>query len=128
MQQTNNKPLVITFIALLALLVATVAAAMVPLGFWNVWLALAIAATKTLLVVIVFMGLYRATGVMRMAAAVGLLWLSFALILVMADSMTRGWHETQAAELKSGQHLHTFDRVPPTPPTAPSNRSQTPVE
>ncbi len=110
MQQTTSKPLIVTFIALLALLAATVAAAMVPLGVWNVWLALAIAATKTMLVVIVFMGLNRANGVVRMASAVGLLWLSFALILVMADSMTRGWHETQAVDLKSGQHLHTFDR------------------
>lgn len=110
-QQTNSKPLFVTFFILLVLLVATVAVAMVPLGAWNVWLAVAIAATKTLLVVTIFMGLNRATGVVRMAATVGLLWLSFALILVMADSMTRGWHETQAGNLKGGVHPDTFDRT-----------------
>lgn len=89
----SRKPIYVTFAALMALLIATVAVSFVPLGTANTWLAMAIAVSKMLLVVIVFMNLRRSSGTTRLAAAAGVLWLSFAMICILADYHTRGWEE-----------------------------------
>lgn len=89
----SQKPIYVTFAALMALLVATVAVSFVPLGTANTWVALAIAVSKMMLVVVVFMNLYESSGTVRLAAVAGVLWLSFAMICVLADYHTRGWHE-----------------------------------
>ncbi len=111
MATVNYKSLFLVFAALIMLLIATIAIYFVPLGQANTWLALGIAGTKTLLVVIVFMGLARSSGAMRLAAGAGVLWLTFAVVLVMADYMTRGWNETQVRDLRESDHYTTYDRV-----------------
>ena len=110
-RSAKHQPLMLAFTGLMLLLAATMGMAFVPLGAANVWLAMGIAGTKALVVVIVFMGLTRAIPVARLAAGAGLLWLSFAIILVMADYGTRGRDETQAPSLRAGQHVEAFDRV-----------------
>ena len=110
MPRETFRPLYIAFLALLLLLIATVGATFIPLEGWNVWIALGIATTKTLLVAAIFMGLNRSGGVVRLASVTGLVWLTFMLTIVMADYMTRGWGETQARDLQTGQHVTSYDR------------------
>ncbi|MEO8497822.1 MAG: cytochrome C oxidase subunit IV family protein [Planctomycetota bacterium] len=107
----DNKSLYLAFAGLLALLIATIAINFAPLGGAHVWIGLGIAVTKTIVVVVIFMGLTRSPRAARLAAGAGLLWLSFAIIFVMADYMTRGWDETQEPGLKRSEHFTTYDRV-----------------
>lgn len=81
----------LVFVALMALLVLSVVAASLPLGDWNVGIALAISVAKTLLILLFFMHIYYAPGLTRLVAVGGLLWLAILLALVMADYQTREW-------------------------------------
>lgn len=113
MATDNYKSLYIAFAALMLLLVATMVITFVPLGDANVWLAIIIAVTKTLLVVSIFMGLTRSTGAVRLAAGTGVLWLMIAITLVMADYMSRGWQETQGRYLSDSEHVTNLDNFEP---------------
>lgn len=115
----NNKPLYMAFGSLLLLLVVTVALNFAPLGPAHVWSGLGIAATKTIVVVVIFMGLTRSPRAARLAAGASLLWLAFAMTLVMADYATRGWDATQARQLKQSEHYKSYDRVEYSPPSDP---------
>jgi len=75
--------------ALVLLLAATTGAAFLPLGRLNLFVALAIAAAKALLVLIVFMELRRSSGLVRAFAAAGFFWLAIMLTLTSADYLTR---------------------------------------
>lgn len=107
----SNKSLYIAFVSLLLLLAATMAMNFAPLGRAHVWAGLAIAATKTIVVVLVFMGLTRSPRAAHLAAGAGLLWLSFAITLTMSDYATRGWDETQVRKLEESEHYTSYDRV-----------------
>ena len=74
---------------LMLLLVATVGVAKVPLGVFSLAVAMAIAAIKAALVALYFMHLRFSTPLTRVFAAAGLLWLLIALVLTMADYLTR---------------------------------------
>lgn len=77
-------------------LVATVAVAYVPLGSWNLVVALLIAFTKATLVVLIFMHVLNSPRLTWIAVFAGLIWLSIMLSLMMADYMTRSWLPTRA--------------------------------
>ncbi len=77
--------LIYTYVALLLLLGCAVALSFVPLGGWNLWLSLAIAAAKTLLIMAFFMQLARADTLIRLAAAIGFAWLLLLFLLGLAD-------------------------------------------
>ena len=77
-------------------LVATVAVSFVPLGSWNLVVALTIAFTKAILVVLIFMHVLNSPRLTWIAVFAGLIWLSIMLSLMMADYMTRGWLPTRA--------------------------------
>jgi cytochrome c oxidase subunit 4 len=83
-----GKP-VLTWIALLALLAASAGSAMLPLGWINGVVNLAIAVAKALLVLVVFMRLRRAHSLLRVAAATGLCMLVVLFALAGADYATR---------------------------------------
>lgn len=74
---------------LAALLVITVAAALLDLGEWNVPLALAIATIKATLIVLVFMHVRYSSPLVRLFAAGGFLWLLFMLTFIAADVLWR---------------------------------------
>ena len=80
---------VITFIVLLLLLAATVAASYVPLGEFNVVIPLAIAAAKTFLVMLFFMHVRLSGRLIWIYAGVGFLWLGILIALTMSDVLTR---------------------------------------
>jgi cytochrome c oxidase subunit 4 len=74
---------------LMLLLASTTAIAFLPLGRFNAFIAIAIAACKALLVLIVFMELKRSAGLVRAFAAAGFFWLLILLTLTSADYLTR---------------------------------------
>ncbi len=76
-------------------LAATVAVAYVPLGSWNLVVALAIAFTKATLVVLIFMHVLNSPRLTWIAVFAGLIWLAIMLSLMMADYMTRSWLPTR---------------------------------
>ena len=85
----HTRPLVITWVALLALLLASAGSALLPLGWFNTAIGLLIAFVKALLVAIVFMRLRRAHALLRIAAVTGVVTMALLFILSGADYATR---------------------------------------
>lgn len=75
--------------ALMLLLTLTTALAFVPLGTGNLFVALGIAVTKALLVLLVFMELRASSGLVRVFAAAGFVWLMIMIGLTSADYIHR---------------------------------------
>ena len=71
--------------ALIALLALTTGLAFVPLGTANLFISLAIAVTKALIVLIFFMELRAGSALIRAAAAAGFFWLMIMIALTTAD-------------------------------------------
>jgi cytochrome c oxidase subunit 4 len=80
---------VLTWLALLALMGTSLGSAYLPLGTGNLAAGVAIATTKTGLVVWWFMALRRASAMTRIAAAVGLAMLLVLMLLGATDYATR---------------------------------------
>jgi cytochrome c oxidase subunit 4 len=76
---------------LLLLTLATVVVAYLPLGGWHTVLALAIAVTKALLVLLFFMHLLHSTRLTWVVAAAGVFWLGILFALTFSDYLTRSW-------------------------------------
>jgi cytochrome c oxidase subunit 4 len=77
--------------ALMVLLVLTVLVAQLPLGAFGVVLALLIAVSKAVLVLIYFMHLRYNSGLTWLFAAAGFVWLLLLFAFVVADYATRAW-------------------------------------
>jgi cytochrome c oxidase subunit IV len=84
------KTNLVVFGALMILLLATVAAAELSLGPWNTVVALAIAVTKAILIMLYFMHLKFSDRLTRVFAGAGFLWLAILIALSMCDYLTRG--------------------------------------
>jgi cytochrome c oxidase subunit 4 len=80
---------VLVWIGLIALLLATLGSAFIPLGWGNAAINLAIAFAKSLLVVFFLMHLRSAHYVLRIAATAGFFWLAILLGLSLADFAVR---------------------------------------
>src|SRR5689334_14124435 len=76
------------FLALMVLLVITLAAAMVNLGEWNLVIAVTIAVAKALLVVLFFMHLRWSSYLVRIFAGAALFWLAILFVLSLQDFLT----------------------------------------
>ncbi len=97
------QPLVLTWLALLALAALTLGLAYVPLGTFNVVVALGIAAVKAALVVTTFMKLFRSPLPTRVAAAAGLFWLGILFSLAATDYLTRNDTATGGLVVPTGR-------------------------
>ncbi|ABE64800.1 Caa(3)-type oxidase, subunit IV (plasmid) [Nitrobacter hamburgensis X14] len=75
----------LVWLALLVLLGLTFGAARLPLGDFNVVIALAIAGIKVTLVIVIFMGLGNSPSLIRLAAAAGVFWLTILFVLTLTD-------------------------------------------
>ncbi|RPH38231.1 caa(3)-type oxidase subunit IV [bacterium] len=75
--------------ALMVLLGVTVGVALVPLGPFNVLVALAVAFTKALIVVLYFMHVKYNSRLTWVFASGGVLWLLIMIILTMGDFIAR---------------------------------------
>ncbi|OQA41958.1 MAG: hypothetical protein BWY52_02387 [Chloroflexi bacterium ADurb.Bin325] len=80
----------LVFVALLALVGATVGVALIDLGPFGPIVALLIAGVKAGLIMVFFMHIRKTTKVAWIFVALGLLWLFIMLSLTMADYLTRG--------------------------------------
>ena len=80
----------VVFVVLLALTALTVLVARLDLGPLNTPVALVIAAGKATLVVLFFMHLKEAPGILWLAAGAGFFWLGILILLTMSDFATRG--------------------------------------
>lgn len=71
--------------ALMLLLALTTGLAFVPLGPAQLWVSLAIACTKAILVLLLFMELRASSGLVRVFACAGFFWLLIMIALTSAD-------------------------------------------
>ena len=110
-KQVSSTQLIWTCVALMLLLLLTVGLFQLPLGSAHLIAGLSIAFLKTLLILAIFMNLKGGSGVLRMTAAVGILWLCFAILGIISDYTTRGWQETLDPGLEQGTHYSSSDRV-----------------
>ena len=81
---------VLTFLALMLLLVATVGADLLALGPFNTVIAFAVATIKALLVVMFFMHVKFSSRLIWIFAGAGVFWLGIMVTLTMSDYLTRG--------------------------------------
>jgi cytochrome c oxidase subunit IV len=77
--------------ALLAGTALTVWASFVDLGVWNPVIALAIATTKAMLVVLYFMHVRYSTKLTKLAIAAGIFLLLTLISMTLADYVSRAW-------------------------------------
>ena len=88
---TPRKTYYTIFAALLALTLITVAVARIDLGPFNTIVALTIAVTKAVLVVLFFMHLRYSTRLTKLVVVGGFVWLALLIGFTMADELTRSW-------------------------------------
>jgi len=81
----------LVFIALMIGTALTTWIAYIDLGKWNTVVALVIAFTKMLLVVLFFMHVKYATGLTRVVILAGFFWLGIMITLSCSDELTRHW-------------------------------------
>ena len=86
-----QKTYLLIFLALLGLTGLTTGVAFIDLGPFNTVVALAIAFTKMLLVILFFMGLKYASGLMRVVVVAGFFWLALLIGLTLTDYHSRTW-------------------------------------
>jgi cytochrome c oxidase subunit 4 len=79
----------VIFAILAALLVVTVAAAEVHLGYLNTPVAMLIALAKAALIVMVFMHVRYASPLVQVFSAGGFVWLVILFVLTFSDILTR---------------------------------------
>jgi cytochrome c oxidase subunit IV len=82
---------VVIYVLLLLLLLATVGAAYIPMGPLNFPLAMAIATTKAVLIVLFFMHALHSHRLTLVIAVASLLWLAIMISLTLSDYHSRGW-------------------------------------
>jgi cytochrome c oxidase subunit IV len=85
------KSYLIVFGMLVVLTVVTTGVAYVDLGFFNVIVALTIAISKALLVVMFFMHLAHSAHRTQVVAGAGILWLLILITFTVSDVLTRSW-------------------------------------
>jgi cytochrome c oxidase subunit 4 len=83
------KVYIAVFSALIVLTGVTILAATFDLGPLNAVVALTIAVSKALLVVLFFMHVRYSSRLTQVVVAIGLLWLLILIMLVMTDYLTR---------------------------------------
>jgi cytochrome c oxidase subunit 4 len=79
------------YVILMVLLALTVGAAFIDLGPLNLLVALAIAVTKAVLIVLFFMHIRYASRLSMLFAGIGFFWLLILFSQTLTDYFTRGW-------------------------------------
>ncbi len=90
----SNRSNFTIFIALIVLLLATVAGAYLPLGFLHFPVAMAIATAKAVLIVLYFMHLKYSHRLTAVICAWSVLWLGVMVAMTLNDYLSRaprGW-------------------------------------
>ena len=79
------------FGSLIALTLLTTGVAFIDLGPMNTVVALAIAVTKMLLVILFFMHVKYSPGLTKLVILAGFFWLAILVAISLADILTRPW-------------------------------------
>lgn len=92
--QNSHQPvaystLILTWASLAVLTGLTVAASRIDLGPWNIWVALAIAASKSTLVIFIFMNLRHETRLFRLGLLTVLVIVAIFIGLTFFDVLFR---------------------------------------
>ena len=88
---------VLVFLALMGLTALTVGVAYINLGSMNTLIALVIAATKMLLVMLIFMHVKYSSRLTKLAILAAFFWLALLLTFTMSDYFTRRWTPSPSA-------------------------------
>ena len=86
---TPARAYVFVYLGLLVLLAATIGAARIDLGVFNTVIAIIIAATKAVLVILFFMHVRGSDPLTRVFVVLGFFWLSILIGLTLTDYLTR---------------------------------------
>jgi cytochrome c oxidase subunit IV len=81
----------LVFVSLLIGTAITVAAAYVDLGIFNPVVALAIACTKAVIVILFFMHVFFQSKLIKMTVAAGFFTFLVLIIMTLSDYMSRAW-------------------------------------
>jgi cytochrome c oxidase subunit 4 len=95
----------LVFFALMVGTALTTWVAYIDLGEWNTVVALIIAFTKMLLVVLFFMHVKYATGLTRVIIIAGFFWLAIMITLSCQDEFTRTWEIVPQGWLGNGSMI-----------------------
>jgi cytochrome c oxidase subunit IV len=76
---------------LITLTFITYYAAQIDLGRWNPVVALTIACTKAVLVILFFMHIYYSSKLTKVTVAAGFFWLLIMITLSLSDYISRSW-------------------------------------
>ena len=85
------KTYAIIFVTLLTLTGITVAAAFVNLGILNPIVALAIASTKAVIVILFFMHVFYQSNLIKMTVAAGFFTFLILITMTLTDYISRAW-------------------------------------
>lgn len=91
MTHSRVRNYVMTWIALLVLLAITCGTSFIPLGRYNLAINMAIAIAKALLVIVVFMRLFKSAPMVLVVAVIAALDLAILVCLTLPDFAVRGW-------------------------------------
>ncbi|HXR56270.1 MAG TPA: cytochrome C oxidase subunit IV family protein [Casimicrobiaceae bacterium] len=91
MTHSRIRNYVATWIALLVLLAITCGTSFIPLGRYNLAINMAIAIAKALLVIVVFMRLFKSAPMVLVVAVIAALDLAILVCLTLPDFAVRGW-------------------------------------
>ncbi|MDQ4074998.1 MAG: cytochrome C oxidase subunit IV family protein [Chloroflexota bacterium] len=87
----SEKTYFLVFLALLGLLVISIAVTYVELGVLTYPVAIGIAVIKTILIILYFMHVIHSTALTKLFVSVGFFWLLILLLITMTDFLTRDW-------------------------------------
>ena len=88
------KTYLFVFACLIGLTLLTTGVAFIDLGPFNTVVALVIAFSKMLLVVLFFMHLRHSSGLVKVVLLAGFFWLALLIALTTVDYRTRSWTPT----------------------------------
>jgi cytochrome c oxidase subunit 4 len=91
MTHSRVRNYVMTWIALLVLLAITCGTSFIPLGRYNLAINMTIAIAKALLVIVVFMRLFKSAPMVLVVAVIAALDLAILVCLALPDFVVRGW-------------------------------------
>jgi cytochrome c oxidase subunit IV len=87
----SKKAYLFTYLILLALTLLTVGLAYIPMGAGSMAIAIIIATVQAFLIASFFMQALFEFMLVRVAVAVGIVWLLIMMTLTLTDYITRGW-------------------------------------
>ena len=85
------KTYLTVYVALMVLLVATVGAAFIDMGWFNFTLTMIIAVAKAAMILLIFMHVRYGEKLVWVFSSAAFLWLALLIVLSLNDYFTRGW-------------------------------------